>query len=159
MRKKNLIQQNALLFDTLQSTQIELDKLKKQLKSYSDEIDALKLKLSEKEENASQTTEPMRRLEEKVLATAALKPDVEYGAEAIGKIVISAADYSNRLTLGGDSSNKELVNLILGKAELAKSEILTVTQTDNDFEAKCVEIDRITEAATEYFESVAAQIE
>lgn len=158
VRKKDLIQQNLTLFDTLQKTQLELDKLKKQVKAYSNEIKALKSELSAKEGNASQSTEPMRRLEEKVLTTAALKPDVEYGSEVIGKIVISAADYSNRLTPGGDDSNKELINLILGKTELAKSEILSVTQSDDDFETKRLKIDQIAKVTNDYFESVAAQI-
>ena len=158
MRKKDLIQQNLNLSDALQKTQLELSELKKQLKSYSDEIKALKSELSDKENEIQQTTEPMRRLEEKVITTASLKPDVEYGAKVIGEIVVSAADYSNKLTQGGDSSHKELINLILGKTELTKAEILSVTQTDDELEVKRVKIDQIAKTANEYFESVLAQI-
>ena len=158
MRKKDLIQQNLNLSDALQKTQLELSELKKQLKSYSDEIKALKSELSDKENEIQPTTEPMRRLEEKVITTASLKPDVEYGAKVIGEIVVSAADYSNKLTQGGDSSHKELINLILGKTELTKAEILSVTQTDDELEVKRVKIDQIAKTANEYFESVLAQI-
>lgn len=158
MRKKDLIRQNLTLSDALQKTQLELSELKKQLKSYSDEIKALKSELSDKENEIQQTTEPMRRLEEKVITTASLKPDVEYGAKVIGEIVVSAADYSNKLTQGGDSSHKELINLILGKTELTKAEILSVTQTDDELEVKRVKIDQIAKTANEYFESVLAQI-
>ena len=158
MRKKDLIRQNLTLSDALQKTQLELSELKKQLKSYSDEIKALKSELSDKENEIQQTTEPMRRLEEKVITTASLKPDVEYGAKVIGEIVVSAADYSNKLTQGGDSSHKELINLILGKTALTKAEILSVTQTDNELEVKRVKIDQIAKTANEYFESVLAQI-
>ena len=158
MRKKDLIRQNLPLSDALQKTQLELSELKKQLKSYSDEIKALKSELSDKENEIQQTTEPMRRLEEKVITSASLKPDVEYGAKVIGEIVVSAADYSNKLTQGGDSSHKELINLILGKTELTKAEILSVTQTDDELEVKRVKIDQIAKTANEYFESVLAQI-
>ena len=54
---------------------------------------------------------------------------MEYGAKVIGQIVVSAAEYSNKLTIGSNSSQKELVNLILGKTEVAKSEILAGIQT------------------------------
>ena len=58
MRKKDLIQQNLTLFDTLQKTQLELDELKKQVKAYSNEIKALQSELAAKEGNALQSTEP-----------------------------------------------------------------------------------------------------
>ncbi len=158
MRKKDLIQQNLTLFDTLQKTELQVNELKKQLKAYSDEIKNLKTELSKSQQEQPIVTEPMKRLEEKVITSANLVPDVEYGAKVIGDIVISAADYSNKLTLGGDNSHKELVNLILGKTEVAKSEILSVTETDESFEVKCAKIDQIAVVTKEYFESVLAQI-
>lgn len=160
MRKKDLIQQNLTLFDTLQKTQIELNDLKKLLKNYSDEINSLKAELNKAKETEAEPiiTEPMRRLEEKVITNATLKPDMEYGAKVIGQIVVSAAKYSNKLTIGGDDSKKELVNLILGKTEIAKAEILSVTQTDENLEVKCAKIDAIANVTKEYFESVLAQI-
>lgn len=158
MRKRDLIQQNLTLFESLQKTQAELSDLKKQLNTYSNEIDNLKSQLSKKETPPSAVTEPLRRLEEKVIANATLKPDMEYGAAVIGKMVISAAQYSNKLTLGGDDSKKELVNLILGKTEMAKAEILSVVQGDETFDVKCAKMDQILVVAKEYFESVLAQI-
>ncbi len=100
----------------------------------------------------------MHRLEEKVITNATLKPDMEYGAAIIGKIVIAAAEYSNRLTIGGDDRHKELLNLILGKTEMAKSEILSVIETNDSFDIKCAKIDQILAVSKEYFESVIAQI-
>ncbi len=159
MRKKTLIEQNLSLFENLQKTQSELAELKKQLGQNAEEIKSLRAKLAENEAEKQQPfTEPMRRLEEKVIANAALKPDMEYGATVIGQIVISAAEYSNKLTVGGDDSRKELVNLILGKTEMAKAEILTVIETADAFEVKCAKIDQIAAVTKEYFESVAAQI-
>lgn len=160
MRKKKLIEQNLSLFEELQKTKTELLELKKLLNKNADEISILKAKLSEskQEEKQPQITEPMRRLEEKVIANATLKPDMEYAAKIIGKIVVSAAEHSNKLTIGGTDTHKELVNLILGKTEMAKAEILSVIETSDPLEVKCEKIDQIASVSKEYFESVAAQI-
>ena len=160
MRKKKLIEQNLSLFENLQKTQSELMELKKQLKKNADEINLLKSQLDKANEPEPETSvpEPMRRLEEKVMTNAIIKPDMEYAAKVIGQIVVSAAEYSNKLTVGGNDSRKELVNLILGKTELAKAEILTVTQTDEPYEAKAHKIDAVAAVTKEYFESVLAQI-
>ena len=74
MRKKDLIQQNLTLFDTLQKTQLEVNELKKQLQLYSDEIKSLKSEISKKNAENPIVTEPMRRLEEKVISSASLNP-------------------------------------------------------------------------------------
>lgn len=160
MRKKKLIEQNLSLFEQLQKTQGELLELKRMLNKSNDEINNLKSQLTKvkTEEKPSAVTEPMRRLEEKVITNANLKPDIEYGALIIGKIVVAAAEYSNKLTIGGDESKKELVNLILGKTEVAKAEILSIVDSDDSFDVKCAKIDQILAVSKEYFESVIAQI-
>lgn len=160
MRKKKLIEQNLALFEELQKTRQEILQLKSQLDSSVNEISSLKTQIEKSNETKSEAvvTEPLRRLEEKVITNATLKPDMEYGAAIIGKIVVSAANYSNKLTFGGDDSKKELVNLILGKTEMAKAEILSVIETDDAFDVKCAKIDQIAEVSKEYFESVLAQI-
>ncbi len=160
MRKKKLIEQNLALFEDLQKTRHEISELKKQLEKSVDEISTLKSQINKAEEIKAEptVTEPMRRLEEKVITNAKLKPDMEYGAIVIGKIVVSAAEYSNKLTVGGDDSKKELVNLILGKTEIAKAEILSVIESNDSFEIKCTKIDQIADVTKEYFESVLAQI-
>ena len=161
MRKKKLIEQNLSLFENLQKTQAELSELKNLLNKNDEEIKTLKAKIDKANEQSvtePAVTEPMRRLEEKVIAAATLKPDMEYGATVIGKIVVSAAEYSNKLTFGGDDSKKELVNLILGKTEIAKAEILSVIQTEESFDVKCAKMDQIAVVTKEYFESVLAQI-
>lgn len=158
MQKKKLIEQNLLLFENLQKTQRELGELKKILGQNAEEINSLKAQLEAKSaQNDTASTEPMRRLEEKMIANATLKPDMEYGAKVIGKIVVSAAQYSNKLTLDGTDKNKELLNLILGKTEIAKAEILSVIETDDTLDVKCLKIDQIALDSMEYFESVAAQ--
>lgn len=158
MRKKDLIEQNLKLFDALQKAKQELNELKRQLKAYGDEIVALKSELTVREEEPAEVTEPMHRLEEKVINNATLKPDMEYASKVIGDIVISAAEYSNRLSSGNDDRNKELINLIFGKTEVAKAEILTAVESDDTLEIKQAKIDLTAKLTLEYFESVIAQI-
>ncbi len=161
MRKKILVEQNLSLFEDLQKTKHELEELKKLLDKNNSEIINLKEQLeTEKEKKAVSptVTEPMRRLEEKVLLNATLKPDMEYGAQVIGKIVVAAAEYSNKITTGGDESCKELINLILGKTEISKAEILSVIETNDSFENKCDKMNKIADNAKEYFDSIMAQI-
>lgn len=160
MRKKKLIEENLSLFENLQKTRSELNELKILLERNAQEISSLKLQLEQKNEPKPEpkVTEPMKRLEEKVITNATLKPDMEYGAKIIGNIVVSAAEYSNKLTLGGDDSKKELVNLILGKTEVAKAEILAVIEGESSFEVKCEKIDQIAAVSKEYFENILAQI-
>ena len=83
---------------------------------------------------------------------------MDYGAKVIGKIVVSAAEYSNKLSVGGTDKNKELLNLILGKTEIAKAEILAVIEGDDTLQVKSMKMDQIAVESIEYFESVAAQI-
>ncbi len=83
---------------------------------------------------------------------------IEYGSQIIGKIVVSAAQYSNSLTAGGETRYKELLNLILGKTEVAKAEILDITASEAEFDVKKHMIDSVYEQTVEYFESVMAQI-
>ena len=160
MNKKKLIEQNFLLFENLQKTQRELADLKQVLSQNMEEINALKSQLEKSKEVQTEpkVTEPIRRLEETMIANAALKPDMEYGAQIIGKIVVCAAEYSNKLTAGGNDTHKELLNLILGKTEIAKAEILSVIESADNFDVKCEKIDKIADAAKEYFDSVLAQI-
>ena len=160
MQKKKLIEQNFLLFENLQKTQRELSELRKVIDQNMEEIKSLKAQLEDAKEAQNDTvvTEPMRRLEEKLIANAAIKPDMDYGAKVIGKIVVSAAEYSNKLTVGGTDKHRELLNLILGKTEIAKAEILSVIEGDDTLDVKCLKIDQIAVDSIEYFESVAAQI-
>lgn len=160
MKKKKLIEQNLMLFENLQKTQRELSELKKVIGQNMEEIKALRSQLEKAKEPVVEhiAATPMQKLEEKMISNATLKPDMEYGAKVIGQIVVSAAEYSNKLTLGGDSTHKELINLILGKTEIAKAEILSVIETDDPLDVKCLKIDQIAATSKEYFESVAAQI-
>ena len=76
----------------------------------------------------------------------------------IGASAGKSFSFSNKLTAGGNDTHKELLNLILGKTEIAKAEILSVIESADNFDVKCEKIDKIADAAKEYFDSVLAQI-
>lgn len=164
MRKKKLIEQNLSLFEDLQKAKNELNNLKLELNRSVDVINCLKAQLEQKVEQqetpviVNEPSTPLQRLEEKLISNASLKPDVEYGAKIIGELVVVAADYSNKLTVGGDDTKKELINLILGKTEVAKAEILTVIESDDSLDTKFKKIDQIALVTKEYYDSVFAQL-
>ena len=82
----------------------------------------------------------------------------EIPSDVIGELVLEAASGSNKLTANGDNSNRELVNLILGKTEVAKAEILSVVSEDTDFESKKQKIEVIKAETLDYFKSILAQL-
>lgn len=156
MRKSEMLRQNLSLFEQLQKVRLENKALGQELSECRETVAALKKTIAELRERQD-TTVPFRRLESKVETKAVLPDEVEYGASVIGKIVISAADYSNRLTAGGETRYKELVNLILGRTEIAKSEIMSLVSADRPLDEKKSMIDARYEAAIEYFNNIMAQ--
>jgi DNA-directed RNA polymerase subunit F len=84
---------------------------------------------------------------------------IDYGAKTIGKIVISAAQYCNKIAALNTADSKELVNLILGRTEVAKAEILKILELEEDPEAARKLIEQEKNATEDYFNSVRAQIE
>ncbi|MBO4734338.1 MAG: hypothetical protein J5662_07670, partial [Clostridia bacterium] len=61
-------------------------------------------------------------------------------------------------TAGGNTEHRELVNLLLGKTEVAKAEILAIVSEGGDFEAKKEKIDAVKEETLDYFSSVLGQV-
>ncbi len=86
-----------------------------------------------------------------------LSDDLQYAADAISELVIESAKYSNELTAGGETRYKELVNLILGKTEVSKAEILSFAQDRTPFDIKKAQIDVTKKATLDYYKSVMAQ--
>lgn len=157
VRKKDLISQNAELFDKVNAKNAIIKDLKYQIEErdkiieeLKNEIDGFKVKLD--------ATEPLKNLEAKVIKQASVTPEIDYGAEIIGKTVVEATKYCNKITADEtDESAKELVNLILGRTEVAKSEILKIVSSEGEFESKKNIIDAQYESAVDYFASVLAQ--
>lgn len=159
MKKKILLSENTRLFERVNTAEDEIRKLKGELDKCRTEINELT------EENIKlyarlNMTEPLKKLESKVIGQACVSPEIDYGSKIIGEIVIEAAKACNSLTVSGSQDGtKELVNLILGRTEVAKSEILNIVTASSELEAKKQQIDAQYSSALDYFESVKAQIQ
>ena len=157
MRKKELLNLNAELFsradgyrNQIETLKKENEELKKENNSLINEIANLKSKLE-----ASQS---LKKLEEKILAQVNISEDKQYGAEIIGKIVVASATHCTDLSSKEQTTEvKELINLILGRTEIAKAEILRIVSDNLPFETKKSLIDSEQASAEDYFLSVLAQ--
>ena len=158
MRKKQLLAQNMTLFEQLENLRGQNALKDKKIKELEERINALSEKLAEAQP-AEPATEPFKRLEERVANNKKLQPDFEYASEVIGNLVLESANGSNALTAGGNAGHRELVNLLLGKTEVAKAEILAIVTGEDDLEAKKAKIDAIRDEALDYFQSVLAQVD
>lgn len=157
MRKKLLLEQNIQLFDRLAAAESEIKRLKKELEEEKRRTAALKEENARLSENKGSTAAPLKILESKVIKQAGITPDTDYGAAVIGKTVVAAAKYCEQLKTRDNA--KELINLILGRTEVAKAEILNIVTTDNADEEKRRLIDEQLALAEDYFASVTAQTE
>lgn len=87
-----------------------------------------------------------------------LSDGMSAGAKIIGKIVLSSAEYCNALSGAAAPQNaKELLNLILGRTEVAKAEILRISALDIPREEKLAAMEQELAEAEDYFKSVMAQ--
>ncbi len=111
-----------------------------------------------KEDFAPTTYEPVLNATIRPKVSQAVLSDsiAEYGSVAIGKIVQESIKYSGAVS--ASNNKKELLNLIMGKGEIAKNEIYTIAQCDSSDEIKRELIDAQVNEALDYFKSVAGQI-
>ena len=154
MRKKLLLEQNIQLFDRLTAAEGEIKRLKNELEEEKRRAAALKEENARLAENKGAATAPLKILEAKVIKQAGITPDTEYGAAVIGKTVVAAAKYCEQLKTRDNAKE-----LILGRTEVAKAEILNIVTSDNAAEEKRRLIDEQFAAAEDYFASVTAQTE
>ena len=159
MRKKELLNINSELISKNRSLMAENNELKEKVSELREEILSLNAKIDNLNTKLN-STEPLKKLEEKVTARAELSEDTQYGSEIIGKIVVSATKHCNSLTSHQTGEmTKEMVNLILGRTEVAKSEILRIISLDVAIDEKKRLIDEQYQSAEDYFVSVEAQKE
>ncbi len=110
------------------------------------------------EEVAEEAAEPQPQAEAPKLPEPQLSPEIYDAAKIIGRIVLSAATYCNRLTTAAAGANaKELVNLILGRCEVAKAEILRISSLQIDQNEKLYAMKQEETDTEDYFKSVMAQ--
>lgn len=169
MRKKQYIELTESLTNRLRSEKqindelrAENEALNKQLTELREQMVAL-LKDEKTEpdlEPVAVKTQTVSEPERKAvsLEEIELSSGVSDGAKIIGKIVLSSAEYCNKLTAVGAGENaKELVNLILGRTEVAKSEVLRLSSLDIDPKERYLAMERELNEAEDYFKSVMAQ--
>ena len=157
LKKSDLIKLNNELFDRAEKYKALYEDLKRENSILSEENKQLKLENEDliAKQNA---TPPLVELEKKVKNQAKLSEEARFGAAVIGKIVIKAAQCCNKLTSqNGDFDAKELVNLILGRTEVAKAEILKIVESEIPLENKYEQISGCEKSAEDYFHSVMAQ--
>lgn len=87
-----------------------------------------------------------------------LSEEFQYASSIIGKTVIEATRVCNNLTLNGKADTKELVNLVLGRTEVLKAEILKILNSNESFELKKDLMQNEQMSAFDYFDSIKAQI-
>lgn len=87
-----------------------------------------------------------------------LSAEMEMGSKIIGKAVIEATKISGAITENNPENCKELVNLIFGRCEILKAEILSICKSEVNFEQKENLMLAEQAAATDYFNSILAQI-
>ena len=158
MRKKELLNQNVSLYNQLQKALIDNNELNKVISQKDNEIIHLKSEI-ERIKNRPNVTESFKRLEDKMIFSAGIDKDFEYGSEVIGKIVVSSTEYCNKIALLNHPDSKEMINLILGKTEVSKSDILNIVSSELDTDKKESAINIIEYNTIEYFKSVYAQID
>ena len=87
-----------------------------------------------------------------------LSEEFEYASSIIGKTVVEATRLCNELALKDDEDKVELVNLVLGRTEILKAEILKILNSEVDFQEKKDLMQNEQSAAYDYFDSIKAQL-
>ena len=174
MNKRLLIKQNNELFDKIKILKSQNAALSSQIAVFKAEIEDYRKKISALEEKianievssdeiifeTSEIFEEPREFEPEIepeKQEVQLTDEFNFAADIIGNIVIKAAGFINQLTESSKENKKELINLILGRTEIAKSEILSAVSSEVTFSAKQDLINTQYNEALEYFKSVMEQ--
>ena len=173
MRKKELLNQNIALFEELEKCRITLKDYTDQLLELNNKVSKLELEnkiLKSRISNLSDTAEEEKGF---TVDTNAKEPtdntktsaedfvlnrEMQYGSEIIGKIVIETAMSINKLNDCDEEIKRELSNLIVCKSEVAKSEILSVCNSEAPINTKIEMIDSVLNDTIDYYKSVLGQI-
>lgn len=155
MRKRDLLRRCTELYEQLQQESLKNEQLTGELARCREEL--ARLSAAQKTSPALEEPAGQQIVRPAAGGEAALPQEITDGAQVIGRIVVSAAECANRLTVGGNSEYRELVNLILGHTEIAKAKILEIVSSGLLQEEKRARLERCYAEAIEYFESVMQQ--
>lgn len=162
MNKKELLQLNHSLYTSLEEQKAlceELQAENQRLKEIIDGYWAEKYGFAGDVLRENVTPPPTESVPAPAVPeTNFFSPAKEYAASSIGKTVVEAARLCNRLSIKGDTpEHKEQINLILGRTEVAKSEILKIALSDDTLDGKKDRIDSERDSASDYFNGIMAQ--
>lgn len=82
----------------------------------------------------------------------------EYAVKVIGKIVSESVKINCVLASSNNENKKELINLVLGRTEVAKEEIFSVLSTNLNADLLRNSIDKECAATLEYYHSILGQL-
>ncbi len=166
MNSKLLIKQNRELFDKLQISNLNCRRLTEENIALKQKIQFLTEQLSARSEplaeptvdiSTDETTLETKEETVELVEEIELEPEIEYGSKIIGEIVMSATYHSSLMGSANKENLKELLNLILGRCEVAKSEILNIASSETTIDNKMKMIDTERDEAIEYFKSILGQ--
>lgn len=95
------------------------------------------------------------------IAAASPKAEIsakDYSVKVIGKIVMESVKVNCVLASSENENKKELINLVLGRTEVAKEEISSLLSCGLEEAEIKASIDKECEEVTEYFQSILGQI-
>ena len=173
MKKKDLFEQNTVLYNRLQTVNNELQKYKQlynqnieMINSLNRQIDELNNKIAEMETAAiilpAESEPVINIIEESAEAPKVIEVELEsvteYAAQIIGKIVLEGTKINNSVAEAQSNLSVDIINLILGKTEVCKSKIYDICHSKADDENKKRMIDSIFDECVDYFNSLKNQI-
>ncbi len=177
MKKKELINKIVELIDTINSLHSQINELKSDNVEIRAKLGELEAKMQNSapavQEEKAENQEGFKVYEniiEKETDTAEETVDIpvnvvplgdnmlEYGSVAIGRVVQESIKYANLISASVGENKKEVLNLIMGKAEVVKAEIFTITDGELTDEVKKELIDTQLNEAIDYFKSAYGQL-
>ncbi len=138
-----------------------------------DEVAVLECVLLEKEKTIEHLTSSLAEKTEQIIKLNAqnkefdmnshkgieLSSEMQYAASVIGEAVVEVTKVCNKiLTTDKSENSKELVNLVLGRNEVLKANILKILDETIEFSKKQELIEKEKCEAIDYFNSIIAQI-
>lgn len=167
MRKKALIKKTEELIGVMNTLQRQLESLKRENAELKEKIAEFESQKAVPVVQAPVVSEGFTvYVEEPVAEEIPTEPIelpqdneiLEYGAIAIGRVVQESVKYANLISESACDNKKELLNLIMGKAEITKAEIFSITDGNIAVDLKKDLIDTQYDEAVDYFKSAYGQI-
>ncbi len=121
-------------------------------------IDSLTASLNEKNAEIKHINSQLEECRMRNQNNLNLSDDFKFAATAIGTVTVEVTKVCNKILCDTENPNaKELVNLVLGKNEIFKVDVLNILNEKIDFSEKQKLIEQAKLEAFDYFNSILAQ--